>query len=530
MLPKKLHVKYLLLHFAVKTKSCSNEVSNTGTDVLRLIPGIHVDMMQIISLEGSNALMIFVDGRERDKSYVSRINPNHIDKIEIISMPPSNYDGNLTGAINIILKKDRDSGINGNVLAEIPTSLSEVYLFPTYNLSYGFRKLNLYISYNGEITHLNQHERAFRKLWVNSDTNEINTNQYLKQKNWIHRFHYGFDYFLTKADQINFYAYYNPYSRELDGNIFSNFSGTINKTWKAVRKDTDKNAALYYSLYYKHVFNKPGCEISSDISIYRLRAENRTDFVQQSSENDLVIQSNFVKTKQYLLSLKIDYSTVLLNKLNIGAGIKAKLQTSKDRINLFEYKENVFAAYGNVSYKIVKLDARTGLRVEKSAVNLLNSFSKPVLAFLPYTNLKYKLTSKQNIQLSYSRIIRRPNIYQLNPYVAVVDPFTVNAGNPGLKPEYLSSVFLDHSLQFKSNYFSSRLFLDRATNVINNLTYINNSGNLATRTENPGTLQHFGIQFSGSFKVSILTLNPYLKIFEIFTLGNKLAKQYSIEK
>lgn len=458
MLPKKLHVKYLLLHFAVKTKSCSNEVSNTGTDVLRLIPGIHVDMMQIISLEGSNALMIFVDGRERDKSYVSRINPNHIDKIEIISMPPSNYDGNLTGAINIILKKDRDSGINGNVLAEIPTSLSEVYLFPTYNLSYGFRKLNLYISYNGEITHLNQHERAFRKLWVNSDTNEINTNQYLKQKNWIHRFHYGFDYFLTKADQINFYAYYNPYSRELDGNIFSNFSGTINKTWKAVRKDTDKNAALYYSLYYKHVFNKPGCEISSDISIYRLRAENRTDFVQQSSENDLVIQSNFVKTKQYLLSLKIDYSTVLLNKLNIGAGIKAKLQTSKDRINLFEYKENVFAAYGNVSYKIVKLDARTGLRVEKSAVNLLNSFSKPVLAFLPYTNLKYKLTSKQNIQLSYSRIIRRPNIYQLNPYVAVVDPFTVNAGNPGLKPEYLSSVFLDHSLQFKSNYFFTFVF------------------------------------------------------------------------
>ena len=115
--------------------------------------------MQNISLEGSPDILIFVDGKERDKSFISQLSPDQIDKIEVISAPPSNYDGNVTGAINIVLKKDRDSGISGHILAEIPVSSSLVYIFPSYSLNWGFRKLNLYTSYNGELTYLDLQER-----------------------------------------------------------------------------------------------------------------------------------------------------------------------------------------------------------------------------------------------------------------------------------------------------------------------------------------------------------------------------------
>lgn len=503
--------------------------SNTGTDVLKLIPGIQIDLMQNISLEGSRDILIYVDGKERDKSFISQLNPKQIDKIEIISVPPSNYDGNLTGAINIILKKDRDSGINGQILAEMPTSFSEVYIFPTYSLNYGFKKLNLYTSYNGEMTYLDQQENISREVWNNSDTNEITTNQYVKQKNWSHRFHYCFDYFLSDHDQFNFYAFYNPYSRELDGNAYSQISGTINNSWQAKKADTDKNTGSFYSLYYKHTFNKKGSEITSDISSYYLKAENRTDFIREGSGDAVVIQSNAVKPKQNIWSIKIDYSTPFLNKLNFSTGLKGRFLVTQDRLSNFEYKENIFALYGNIAYKQEKFDLNTGLRAEKSVVNLKDNFMNPILAILPYASFRYKLTSRQNLQLAYNRSIRRPNLYQLNPYTTINDPYSVSMGNPLLRPQLTGSVFLEHSVQFNSNYFASRLFFNRATSAINNLMLINSAGNFETQVQNLGILNQYGLQFSGSLKVSILTLNPYVKAFGLYTSGNNLAKYYSIK-
>jgi len=503
--------------------------SSTGTDVLKLVPGIQIDLMQNITLEGSRDILIYVDGRERDKSFIGQLNPKLIDKIEIISVPPSNYDGNLTGAINIVLKKDRDSGFNGQILAEIPTSFSEVYIFPTYSLNYGFKKLNLYTSYNGELTYLDQLENISREAWNESDTTRITTDQNVRQKNWSHRFHYGFDYFLSKRDQFNFYAFYNPYSQELDGTVYSQISGTINNYWQAKKEDTNKNSSSFYSLYYKHSFNKRGSEITSDISSYYLKAENRTDYIQEGSGEDLIIRRNAVKPAQNMLSIKIDYSTLFLNKLNFTAGLKAKFQVSQDRLSDFEYRENIFAFYGNIAYKQEKLDLSTGLRAEKSVANLKGSFTYPVLAVLPYASFRYKLTSRQNLQIAYDRTIRRPNLNQLNPYKTFDDPYSVSGGNPFLRPELLGSFFLEHSIQFNGNFFASRLFFKRATSVINNLTLINNAGNFETQVQNLGTMHQIGAQFSGSLKIGILTLNPYIKAYNLHTSGNNLAKNHSIE-
>jgi hypothetical protein len=304
------------------------DVSNTGTDILKLIPGIQIDLMQNISLEGSPDILIYVDGKERDKSYISQLSPDQIDQIEIISTPPSNYDGNVTGAINIILKKDRDSGINGHLLAEIPVSSSQVYIFPSYSLNWGFKKLNLFTSYNGELTYLDLNESTCRNIWNESGKNEITVNQNLRQKDWTHRFHYGFDYFLSNKDQFNFYAYYNPYSRELDGNICSLISDTVNNSLRSVKEDTDLNTASFYSLYYKHNFDKRESEITADISNYSLRAENRTDYSYSGSEDGMIYQTDVVKPKQTSISLRIDYKTLFWNKLDFSTGVKIKLQNS----------------------------------------------------------------------------------------------------------------------------------------------------------------------------------------------------------
>lgn len=504
------------------------DVSDSGTDLLKLIPGVQIDLMQNISLEGSTDILIFVDGKERDKNFISQLSPGQIDRIEVMSAPPSNYDGNVTGAINIVLKKDRDSGISGHLLAEIPVSSSLVYVFPSYSLNWGIRKINLYTSYNGGLTYLDLQESTRRKAWNENDSTEHFSDQTLKQKDWSHRFHYGLDYFLSDRDQLNFYGYCNPYSRELDGDVYYRITGIHNDSLKSVRDDSDNNTSTFYSLYYKHKFGIEGSEITADISKYLLRAENRTEYFYYGDDEVLISEGYSVKPEQNAFSLRIDFKTPFRDKFIFSTGVRTKLQRSQDRSNEFDYNEDIYAIYGNIAFKQEKIDFSLGLRAEQSVSELKDTFTNPFLSFLPGGYVRYKFTSKQSIQASFNRTIKRPNLYQLNPNTSLSDPYTVIKGNPSLKPELSCSLYLEHSIQFNGNYLASRLFFNRTTDRITNLMFINDTGAFETRVQNLGSVNQLGLQFSGTLKFGFATFNPYMKIFGLRTSGNDIARYYSI--
>ncbi len=504
------------------------DVSNTGTDLLKLIPGIQIDFMQNVSLEGSSNILILVNGKERDRSFISQLNPKEIDKIEVISSPPANYDGNVTGVINVVLKKEHNAGISGQINAEIPTSGSAVYIFPNYNLSLGWQKLTLFTSYNGEMSYFDMHESTYRKTWNNTGTTELFSDQYVKQRNWSHRFHYGFDYTFDTRNQLSFYGFYNPYSNGHNGTAVSRVSGVQNRQWEAIKKDRDKNNRNYYSLFYNHRFNANGHELSIEMSNYHLNAENSTEYRSVSEKN--IFATNTVKPRQNAFSLKADYTRPLTAAVSLAAGIKTKLQTLTDRNTTnFRYNENSYAAYGSLSYKQTKFDASLGLRAEQSESTLKNSFNTHLFAFSPSVNIRLQLSDKQNIRFSFSRSIARPNLYQLNPAVSTDDPFTIRKGNPTLKPEFRTALFMEHSVRFASNYFATRLFYNKTTDAINKLTFVNDTNAFETKTYNLGTIHQYGIQLSGSFKLGIATLNPYVRLYGLHEIGNSTAQQYAVK-
>lgn len=260
------------------------DASNSGTDILNLIPGVSVDIQQNISLEGSRNILIIVDGKERDPGFLRQLQAGQIDKVEIISNPPAQYDASVTGVINIILKKEKKSGLDGHVYAEIPATPSVILLNPAYSLNFGFEKFNLFTSYNGDLRRFNITEFYNRKIYGQPENIEIASTQEVTQKTWSHRFHYGFDWFLNSRNQLNFYGYYNPFSQELDGNVKVEATGTGNENWLAFKDDDDTNRSLLYSIWYKHVFDENGHEISLDMSLYNLKASNSTTFTSDKNE------------------------------------------------------------------------------------------------------------------------------------------------------------------------------------------------------------------------------------------------------
>jgi outer membrane receptor protein involved in Fe transport len=504
--------------------------SGTGTDLLRLIPGVQVDLKQNISLEGSRDILILVDGIERDKSYVSQLDPALIDNVEVYNAPPSNYDGHVTGVINLILKKERNSGISGRVFSEIPTSSSEIYIFPTYSLNYGLKKLNLFTSYNGEINYENLDETSRRKAWRAADTTEIYSVQSVRQKNLSHKFQYGVDYYLSSRDMVNFYGFYNPYSYEQNGRAVIETKGGNGDAWDSHRKETDKNTGIYNSIFFRHKFRKPGMEITMDISRIDLRVRNTTVYLNEDAESGPLSLINSEDARQKSTTLKTDYLAPIRKGLTLAVGAKAKLQTMEDNgTGDFKYTEDVYALYGSLQSANNHYDFNLGLRAEGSESSLKNGFSRSELSLLPYASFRYKFNSKYSMQMSYRRSVNRPGIYQMNPYLYRDDPFTVRKGNPLLEPEFRNSLYLEQSLQFHGSYCALRLFYDHFTRVINTLIVLNDTGAFEMQPQNLGAIRQYGMQLTGALKFGFLTLNPGLRFYNLSTTANSQAKESGVE-
>jgi hypothetical protein len=505
------------------------DVSSSGMDIMRLIPGVQIDLMHNISLEGSRNIQILVDGKERDVNFINQLNPAQIQKIEITNSPQANADGTFTGTINIVLKKEKNSGFNGQMVAEIPTSPEFVYIFPNCNFNYNFKKLNIFASYDGEINRENIDESIFRNLWTSIDTNTLFSDQYVVQKNWSHRFHLGFDFSLTENDEFDFYIYSNPFSHEQDGLVVTRLTGKTNEDQSNKKEESDWNIANSYSLFYKHIFDKKGHEISFDLNYFNLHGENSTLFFGNGEDGDSIIETNNTQPDQNTFNFKTDFTTFIGSNWNLGAGIKYKYQTMNDNyLDDFNFTEQIFAGYGTIIYKNEKYNTVFGLRIENSNSSLENKSKNQFLSFFPNLAFRYNLSKSQNLSLNYGRSINRPSIFELNPSASMIDSYTINSGNPLLVPEIRSSIHLDYSIQFNGNFFSSRFYYNKISDAKSSLIFINDTGLFEINRQNLGTIRQFGIQFSGTIKLGIFTFNPYFRLYYLLTKGNELAKQHYI--
>ncbi|MGE5406141.1 MAG: TonB-dependent receptor domain-containing protein [Methanosarcina sp.] len=509
-----------------------SDAAATGTDLLGYIPGVSVDMMKNISVAGNQNILILVDGREREKNFINQLDASRIDKVEIISTPGSEYDASVTGVINIILKKDRNSGMNGYINAEIPTSASEIYPFPSSSIGYGRGKMNLFASWNGELAYFDILESTSRSFRSIKGPVDILSEQVLRQKNWSHRFHYGFDYYLNEKNQFNFYAWYNPWSRELDGTTILKIREDSIETNLAsgTKEDTDSNKAAFYSAYFRHNFSRQGSKIEFDLSNYHYKGESVTEF-NLGSDDQVINRSAGVMPKQNSVILRIDYTTLISEKLRLSAGIKTRFQTLQDRqTEEFRYNENVYAAYGALTYDVSKFTFKTGLRAERSSAYLNGSFKSNIISFLPDATISYKLRTTKDLRLAYNRTIKRPGLYELNPNPSYSDLFSSRIGNPCLKPDFLTELTLRYSASAGNTFNSFQVYYRQRNNAINSYTFINEKGIFETSEANLGNIWAYGFELTSGVKLfKIISLNSYLSLYDLHTSANSTAAFYNIE-
>lgn len=153
-----------------KTFSLADNVAQSGgsvLDAMKTMPGVAFDQEGKVVLRGSDKVVVLIDGKQSsltgfgNQKGLSNIPASNIERIEIINNPSAKYDANgFAGIVNIIYKKEKQTGLNGNVglsfglgvlskrKEDTPTDLGSYSvnpkLIPSLNLNYRTKNLNYF--------------------------------------------------------------------------------------------------------------------------------------------------------------------------------------------------------------------------------------------------------------------------------------------------------------------------------------------------------------------------------------------------
>jgi len=175
--------------------------------------------------------------------------------------------------------------------------------------------------------------------------------------------------------------------------------------------------------------------------------------------------------------------------------------------NDFIYNEDVIAAYAIYGNSFNKFSYQLGLRSEFSIINtqLLQAEEggtnkRDYNNFFPSGHINYNFTESSALQLSYSRRIRRPRFWDLNPFFTFSDNRNFFSGNPNLNPEFTDSYELGQIQYWDDLSISSSLFHRVTQSSMQRILVVDNETTNTLRMPfNIGTFRNTGLDLSISY-------------------------------
>ncbi|MFZ9743637.1 MAG: outer membrane beta-barrel family protein, partial [Chitinophagaceae bacterium] len=231
------------------------------------------------------------------------------------------------------------------------------------------------------------------------------------------------------------------------------------------------------SIGFKHLFAKPGKELTADFNLNKSNNSNNGGFntqyfdVNRIAKGSPINQAQEGKGSNTFYTAQVDYSNPLSAQSKIELGARVALRDfQSENLNYingfpiyalnanYKFNDRVLAAYSTYSNVIgKKTNYQLGLRAESSKYNgrLLtngNGFSNSYpLSLFPSVNLTHQISQSQDLQFSYARKINRPNFFQILPFIDYTDSLNINRGNPDLIPEFTNSLELNYQISMKGN-------------------------------------------------------------------------------
>ncbi len=440
-----------------------NSITNTGgtvLDVLEKSPGITINRQNSsIAIDGKNGVMVMINGKinymtmEALVQLLSATSADNIEKIEVITTPPSKYDaeGNA-GYINIVMIDNPYSGINGSYF--INAGYGKKELGGTgINFNYRNAKINLYGNYSARYIHNIQPSSGFTqfKRAGNIVSNSSFSNRDATTK--IQNARIGLDYQMGSATIIGVLVggYISHWEMIATNGATVSKNHIADTTINTINTEVNHWNNLLTNLNFQHTF-KPGKVLYCDANYIYYKDDNPNIYSNTYFNNvkELLFPEDLKSGKVTPINFKVfsaDYTLPLGKKATAETGAKIFISKFTNEVNVDNLKqgiyipdsslsaeyflrENIAAAYTSFTINASsKISMKAGLRYEYTTSNLstskiTNIVNRKYGELFPTFYVSRKFNDQNNINLSYSRRIARPSFTDLAPFTIFFDPKT----------------------------------------------------------------------------------------------------------
>ncbi len=541
-------------------------IASTGgsaSDVLVDIPSVEVSNEGAVSLRGSESVTIWINGKssgltaDNQGDILQQMPAGSIEKIEVITNPSAKHSPEGTaGIINIILKRDRKAGYYGSAQAG-GDSRGGYNAGANINFSSG-----AFDAYGG----LNYRDMQFENDG-NTDTRYAGTpyDSYQRQRssgehnpnNIFGRA--GFTWRMTEKDEI--YAnLMGMYGNGKHKNNIITESGWMNSegNYGDPNRRTERNTSQEGSprmynveLGYTHRWSDTHF---IDFSVgHHVWTQKRDATYRQETQifgADTIIHNSYQfqdgENKSSNTEIKIDYEYKINDNHRIEAGYKGDFSDDKSPVityndeahrnvdqnlyNKFRYKQDTHALYATYSGRVGKLGFQVGLRGEywnvrtrsygwneEQSGQLPGYNSNDFFKLFPSAFLSYEISDGQEIQVNYTRRLRRPWGGQLNSFQNISDSTNISFGNPGLVPEYSNAYEINYLKNWDNHTLSVSGYYRTTDGVIERISYSKDNV-IYTTHENVASTQSAGLEIVGKnrlFKIVDLTTTVNLFYYKL---------------
>ena len=534
-------------------------ISNAGqaaSDVLDNIPSIEVDNDGNVSLRGNSSVEVWINGKasgltsDNRAQILQQLPAESIERIEVIDNPSAKFSAEgSAGIINIVLKKDRKAGYYGSVQAGGDTRGGAN---TSFNVNYNSRLIDSYIN----LGYRHRANTGHMESQQTSDTYNQTYDSDSKQRGNNFFTRAGVTLHATTKDDFSLSGMlmhgggnshsYTPYIYTAVANDLNNYQlDRLNRS----RTGMDMR---YGEFNYRHSFNdKHFIDFTADLSSWKMNNDNwYQDSTVVVGIDDVTYSYQY--RPQYINNhrkeLKLEYENQVTKNFKIEAGYNGNFSrentpqesymdntsfdgtnASEDKLffNRFIYKQDLHAFYTTLSYKFGALSLMGGLRGEYWRVNTESytweqehdaslreqPFKKDYFQLFPSVFMSWQMTETQQLQLNYTRRLRRPWGGQLNSFRDTRDATTVSFGNPYLTPEFSNSFSLNYLKQWNDHSLLVSAYYRPTTDVIQRISYKNQEDGLFYQTS-------MNVAKSVSTGLEMTVKNKLWRILDLTTSAN----------
>ncbi len=477
-------------------------VKGAASDVLDNVPSVTVDVEGNVSLRGNENVRILVNGKPSGMVGLSgtdglrQLPAEAIEKIEVITSPSARYDAEGTaGILNIILRKGKAQGFNGSAIATIGTPDN---YGGSINMNYRTKQINLFSNtgYNysdspgnsfSNITYLDQFGAAtnFRNEVRDYDRQGTRFNTRI-----------GLEYFITDKSSITgTYMYRESNGDNISTNNIDEFD--INKSLIRTKErrelEDEMRKSIEYSLNFTQNFDKEGHLLTLDFQ-FEKDTENEgafitdfdilPDFIENEPERNstdesaknVLLKGDYVlpigENAQFEFGFKVDISDLTSDYLvEEFDPLTNQYVNNTNFSNTLDFERNVYALYAQYGKKINKFSYLLGLRSETTdrKINLIQTneiYNKNFTELFPTVNLGLEFDESESLTLGYSRRLRRPRHWYMNPFESRTSETYIRKGNINLDPTYTNSFDLGYLKRWNGFILNSSIYYQHAINNI----------------------------------------------------------------